>query len=69
MRAGRGVSCLRMLAWILPHEERADWLEERRAFLYDLTGIREQTRWIIGDLIALPRHAYTLRTGPKKESA
>jgi hypothetical protein len=68
-QATRGLRVLQLLTWILPRNERADWLLERRAFLYDLPAARDRIRWIIGDLCGLPRQAYALRTGTEKEPA
>ncbi|RSS54699.1 PAS domain S-box protein [Streptomyces sp. WAC07061] len=56
-------------ALLLPAEERSGWLEEQRAILYCLPGRREQWRWILKQLFAMPRFAYTVRSGRDKEPA
>lgn len=64
---GRGV--LRLIASILPVEERPEWLEEQRAYLVDLPSRRAQWLWVAAQLVAMPRYAYTVRTGSETESA
>lgn len=56
-------------ALLLPAEERRGWVEEQKAILSDLPGRREQWIWIIEQLFAMPRFAYTVRSGRDKESA
>ncbi|RST00532.1 PAS domain S-box protein [Streptomyces sp. WAC07149] len=64
-----GGRVLHLGALLLPAEERRGWLEEQKAILADLPGRREQWRWIIEQLFAMPRYAYTVRSGRDKESA
>ncbi|MFC4508252.1 MULTISPECIES: hypothetical protein [Streptomyces] len=62
-------SLFRLAARVLPESERGDWLEEQRGYLADLGALRARWRWIAKQLMAMPRYAYTVRTGAKKESA
>ncbi|MFI0156709.1 hypothetical protein [Streptomyces lydicus] len=64
-----GVGLLRLTTLLLPGSERADWLEEQRGYLADLPKRRACWGWIIAQLLAMPRYAYTVRTGRERESA
>ncbi|WP_405977526.1 PAS domain-containing protein [Streptomyces sp. NBC_00158] len=63
-----GGRVLHLGALLLPAEERGGWLEEQKAILSYLPGRREQWRWIFKQLFAMPRFAYTVRSGRDKES-
>lgn len=68
-RSGPGKNTLRLLAVLLPGQERSEWLEEQRGYLADLPGRRARWAWIASQLVAMPRYAYTVRTGSGKEPA
>ncbi|MFJ3876483.1 hypothetical protein ACIPW5_03370 [Streptomyces sp. NPDC090077] len=68
-RGEPGGRVLRFGARLLPAEERAEWLDEQSAILSDLPGRREKWRWTVDQLFAMPRYAYTVRSGRDKESA
>ena len=57
------ITALRLVAWLLPGDEQTEWLEEQRGYLTDLPGRRPQWSWIVKQLLAMPRYAYTVRTG------
>ncbi|MBE4739814.1 hypothetical protein [Streptomyces caniscabiei] len=56
------ITALRLLAWLLPGDEQTEWLEEQRGYLTDLPGRWSQWSWIVMQLLAMPRYAYTVRT-------
>ncbi|MFD0435568.1 hypothetical protein [Streptomyces chartreusis] len=64
----RGSEVLRYATCLLPVAERDDWLEEQRGYLVDMPSRRARWRWIVAQLAAMPRFAYTVRTGREKES-
>ncbi|MEU8990423.1 hypothetical protein AB0C98_28970 [Streptomyces sp. NPDC048558] len=64
-----GEGLLRLTALLLPRGERVDWLEEQRGYLADLPTRRACWGWIFAQLLAMPRYAYTVRTGRERESA
>ncbi|MFF4563014.1 hypothetical protein [Streptomyces sp. NPDC001435] len=51
------------MAWPLPGDEQTEWLEEQRGYLTDLPGRWSRWSWIVMQLLAMPRYAYTVRTG------
>ncbi|MFJ5291120.1 hypothetical protein [Streptomyces sp. NPDC088348] len=57
------IAALRLMAWFLPGDEQIEWLEEQRGYLTDLPGRWSQWSWIVMQLLAMPRYAYTVRTG------
>ncbi|MGE7384504.1 hypothetical protein ACQKM2_03230 [Streptomyces sp. NPDC004126] len=63
-----GGRVLHLGALLLPAEERRGWLEEQKAILFGLPGRREQWKWIIDQLFAMPKFAYTVRSGRDKDS-
>ncbi len=64
-----GGRVLQLGALLLPAEERAEWLQEQAACMAGLPTRGERWRWIIDQLFAMPRYAYTVRSGREKESA
>lgn len=68
-RVGSGQGVLRIASLLLPSELRADWVEEHRAYLWDLPTRRSKLRWAVGELLGMPRYVFTVRTGSRKESA
>ncbi|WP_331720523.1 hypothetical protein OG851_42915 (plasmid) [Streptomyces sp. NBC_00161] len=64
-----GLGILRLTVQVLPPEERAEWLEEQRGYLTDLLTWHQRWAWVLATVIAMPRYAYTVRTGTEKESA
>jgi hypothetical protein len=60
---------LRLVSVLLPGDQREEWLEENRAYLGDIDGSFGRCWWVVGQLLAMPRYAYTVRTDAKKESA
>ncbi|MBQ0855651.1 hypothetical protein J8N05_46690 (plasmid) [Streptomyces sp. BH-SS-21] len=60
---------LRWATHLLPLVEREDWLEEQRGYLADLPSRRACWGWVVRQLAAMPRYAYTVRTGREKEAA
>ncbi|MDQ1064618.1 hypothetical protein [Streptomyces canus] len=60
---------LRGATRLLPSAEREDWLEEQRGYLADLPSRRARWGWVLRQLAAMPRYAYTVRTGREKEAA
>ncbi|CUM44132.1 hypothetical protein H4W23_00435 [Streptomyces gardneri] len=64
-----GLYLLRLAVRVLPVGERAEWLEEQRGYLADLLTRRQRWSWILATLMAMPRFAYTVRTGAEKETA
>ncbi len=61
---GRALQLIaRVLALLLPADERHEWVEEQRGYLADLPGRRAQWAWIVDQLLAMPRYAYTVRSG------
>ncbi|MGW1068270.1 hypothetical protein ACWD4F_27580 [Streptomyces aureus] len=72
MAAGRpqpGSGFLYGAARLLPLAERADWLEEQQGYLADLSPGRARWMWVLSQLAAMPRYAYTVRTGREEEPA
>ncbi|MER8237488.1 hypothetical protein [Streptomyces sp. NPDC094049] len=68
-REGFAEGFLNPLALLLPVRERAGWLEEQRGYLADLPTSGERWKWICSTILAVPRYAYTVRTGREKERA
>ncbi|MFK0221164.1 hypothetical protein ACIQWN_23600 [Streptomyces vinaceus] len=68
-KAVPGLGVLHLAVRVLPSEERRDWLEEQRGYLSDLPTRRRQWAWVLSQLWAMPRYAYTVRTGTDKETA
>ncbi|MET4923255.1 hypothetical protein P3L51_12975 [Streptomyces sp. PSRA5] len=64
-----GGRTLRLVARLLPGAAQSDWLEEQRAYLTDLPDRRARRRWVVSTLLGMPRYAYTVRTGRRKEAA
>ncbi|WP_381805462.1 hypothetical protein [Streptomyces niveus] len=64
-----GAGLLRLAVRLLPPGERAEWLEEQRGYLEDLPARRQRWAWVLSTLLAMPRYAYTVRSGSEKESA
>ncbi|MFD3884852.1 hypothetical protein [Streptomyces microflavus] len=64
-----GAGLLRLAVRLLPPGERAEWLEEQRGYLEDLPSRRHRWAWVLSTLLAMPRYAYTVRSGSEKESA
>ncbi|MDQ0935062.1 hypothetical protein [Streptomyces turgidiscabies] len=62
-------SVLRLAVRLMPTAERAEWLEEQRGYLADLPTRQARWAWLVAQLVAMPRYAYTVRTGREKESA
>ncbi|MEW1569250.1 hypothetical protein AB0454_40610 [Streptomyces sp. NPDC093509] len=60
---------LRGAVRLLPSAEREDWLEEQQGYLADLPSRRARWMWTLSQLAAMPRYAYTVRTGREKEPA
>ncbi|MEU6687759.1 hypothetical protein [Streptomyces sp. NPDC046832] len=60
---------LREAARLLPPAERGDWLEEQQGYLADLPSRRARWIWVLSQLAAMPRYAYTVHTGREKEPA
>ncbi|MBQ0855654.1 hypothetical protein J8N05_46710 (plasmid) [Streptomyces sp. BH-SS-21] len=69
VKAPLGVGLLHGAAGLLPSAEREDWLEEQRGYLVDLPSRRARWGWVLRQLAAMPRYAYTVRTGREKETA
>lgn len=67
--ASDDTAVLRFATRLLPSTERGEWLEEQRGYLTDLSTRRERWVWILAQFIAMPRYAYTVRTGRERESA
>jgi hypothetical protein len=57
------ITALRLVAWLLPGGERTEWLEEQHGYLTDLPDSWSRWSWIVKQLLAMPRYAYTVRTG------
>ncbi|GAA0664807.1 hypothetical protein GCM10009548_36030 [Streptomyces malaysiensis subsp. malaysiensis] len=68
-RFDSGKNVLRLIALLLPGKERTEWLEEQRGYLADLSDRRGRWAWIARQIIAMPRYAYTVRTGGEREPA
>jgi hypothetical protein len=66
---GQRSLALTCAARLLPGQERDDWLEENRAYLSDIDGRLRRRWWVVRQVLAMPRYAYTVRTDAKKESA
>jgi hypothetical protein len=66
-KSGRNV--LRFIAVLLPGDERSDWVEEQRRYLEDLPRRRARWAWLVAQLLAMPRYAYTVRTSNEAERA
>ncbi|WP_307711133.1 hypothetical protein [Streptomyces sp. V1I6] len=66
---GKAGSLLRACARLLPAGERNDWLEEQRGYLNDLPAARERWAWVYGQVVAMPRLVWTIRSSSKKEPA
>lgn len=62
----RPLKALSLAAILLPVGRRDDWLEEQRRYMADLPR-RARLRWLVSELRGLPRFAYTVRTGSKRE--
>lgn len=60
---------LRCATRLLPLDERNDWLEEQQGYLADLSSRRSRWSWVLRQLTAMPRYAYTVRTGREREPA
>ncbi|WP_143060217.1 PAS domain S-box protein [Streptomyces sp. TLI_105] len=60
---------LQLGALLLPAAERAEWLEEQAGYLADLPRLSDRWKWILNQLFAMPRYAYTVRSGREKEPA
>lgn len=60
---------LRCATRLLPLDERNDWLEEQQGYLADLSSLRSRWSWVLRQLTAMPRYAYTVRTGREREPA
>ncbi len=58
----------RLLALLLPEDERAGWIEEQRAILADLPGRFAQWKWVASWLTGMPRLAYTVRSSWEEEA-
>ncbi|WP_240136522.1 hypothetical protein [Streptomyces sp. MUM 178J] len=67
-RSDPGKHVLRVVALLLPGDERSDWLEEQRGYLADMFSSRARWAWIAAQLIAMPRYVYAVRTGSETES-
>ncbi|MBT2491311.1 hypothetical protein J7E96_22865 [Streptomyces sp. ISL-96] len=68
-RSDSGKNVLRLVALLLPGDERSEWLEEQRGYLVDMSSRRARWAWIAAQLIAMPRYAYAVRTGSETEPA
>ncbi len=64
-----GAALLRLLALLLPGGEQADWLEEQQGYLADLPTRRARWGWIVRQLLAMPKYAYTVRSEQEREAA
>uniref|UniRef100_UPI002F910C49 hypothetical protein n=1 Tax=Streptomyces cellulosae TaxID=1968 RepID=UPI002F910C49 len=60
---------LRCATRLLPLDERNGWLEEQQGYLADLSSRRARWSWVLRQLTAMPRYAYTVRTGREREPA
>jgi hypothetical protein len=67
--SGRLSIALSLGGLLLPAAERSDRVEENPAYLADAEGRWSRYWWVIRQLLAMPRYAYTVRTDSKKESA
>ncbi|MFF5024209.1 hypothetical protein ACFY2J_08155 [Streptomyces collinus] len=68
-RVGSGQGVLSVASLLLPPALRADWVEEHRAYLWDLPTRRSKLQWAVSELVGMPRYVFTVRTGSRKESA
>ncbi|SOD87653.1 hypothetical protein [Streptomyces sp. Ag109_G2-15] len=68
-RSDSGKNVLRLVALLLPGDERSEWLEEQRGYLADMPSRRARWTWIAAQLLAMPRYAYAVRTGSETEPA
>ncbi|AQU67728.1 hypothetical protein [Streptomyces niveus] len=68
-RSESGKNLLRLVAVLLPGDERSEWLEEQRRYLTDLPSRRARWAWVVAQLVAMPRYAYAVRTGNETEPA
>ena len=68
-RPESGRHVLRFVAALLPVDERSAWLEEQRRYLADLPRRRARWAWVVAQLLAMPRYAYTVRTSNETERA
>lgn len=64
-----GKNLLRLVAVLLPGDERPEWLEEQRRYLTDLPTRRARWAWVAAQLVTMPRYAYAVRTGNETEPA
>ncbi|MFF0160194.1 hypothetical protein ACFYRY_22065 [Streptomyces sp. NPDC005263] len=60
---------LRLATRLLPVAQRGEWLEEQRSYLADLSTPRKRWAWMLSQLIAMPKYAYTVRASREKEPA
>ncbi|MFF7641830.1 hypothetical protein [Streptomyces canus] len=60
---------LRLATRLLPVAQRGEWLEEQRSYLADLSTPRERWAWVLSQLLAMPKYAYTVRASREKEPA
>lgn len=60
---------LRLVGLLLPAADREEWLEEQRGYLADLPARAARWQWVAQTVLGMPRYAYTVRTGRRKETA